>query len=172
MNPIHLLLQLLKNAASVLIALLVLFEEWGWEPLKKLLAWVSRLPVLRQLERWIVSLPPYAALAVLLVPSLLLLPVKLLALGLMARGMVLAGGMVIVAAKLVGTALVAYLFGLTQPALMRLAWFEHIYQRWTGWKTYWLAQVRQSWAWRFGRVLKRRVRERWQQWRTSWGIGR
>ena len=172
MNPIPWLLQLLKNAASVLIALLVLFEEWGWEPLKKLLSWVSRLPLLRQLERWIVSLPSYAALAVLLVPSLLLLPVKLLALWLMARGMVLAGGMVIVAAKLAGTALVAYLFGLTQPALMRLAWFERIYHRWTGWKTYWLAQVRQSWVWRVGRVFKRRLRDRWQRWRTAWGLGR
>ena len=163
---------MLKNAASVLIALLVLFEEWGWDPLKKLLSWVSRLPLLRQLERWIVSLPSYAALAVLLVPSLLLLPVKLLALWLMARGMVLAGGMVIVAAKLAGTALVAYLFGLTQPALMRLAWFERIYHRWTGWKTYWLAQVRQSWVWRVGRVFKRRLRDRWQRWRTAWGLGR
>lgn len=168
MNPITVLLRWLRNLLGVLIALLVLFEEWGWEPLQRVFAWVGQLPVLRQLERWIASLPPYAALTILLVPSLLLLPLKIMALWLIARGMTLAGALVILMAKLVGTALVAHLFSLTQPALMRLGWFARLFQRWIAWKGHWLEVVRRSWVWRAGQIGRRRLREGWQRWRNNW----
>ena len=110
------LLRGLRNAATALLALLILFEEWGWEPLQRLVARIARLPLLRRVEAAIVRLPPRAALAVFLLPTLALLPVKLLALGLIAHGKRMLGVAVIVAAKLVGTAVVARLFTLTQPA--------------------------------------------------------
>ena len=113
-----------------LLALVILFEEWGWEPLQRALAWVGRLPVLRWLEQRVQSLPPYGALALFLLPTLALLPVKLLALWLIGQGKVISGTLVILAAKLVGTAIVARLFTLTRPALMRLAWFAQVYTRW------------------------------------------
>jgi hypothetical protein len=72
-----------------------------------------------------------------------------------------------VAAKLVGTAVVARLFSLTRPALLQLAWFARFYARWTGWKQQLLAQVRASWAWRAGRRAKARWRERWNRWRDA-----
>ena len=75
---------------------------------------------MRRIEAAIARLPPPAALAVLLLPTLGLLPVKLLALWLIATGEALAGLAVVVAAKLVGTAVLAWLFALTQPALMRM----------------------------------------------------
>lgn len=151
----------LRHAGLALLALLILFEEWGWEPLQRLMARIGRLPVLRRLEALITRLPPRAALAVLLLPTLLLLPVKLLALWLIGQGKALLGGVVIVLAKLVGTALVARLFTLTQPALMTMPWFARLYGRWTAWKAALLARVRASWAWRVGRVFKRRVRRLW-----------
>ncbi|OYU43755.1 MAG: hypothetical protein CFE44_16650 [Burkholderiales bacterium PBB4] len=142
-------------------ALLILFEEWGWEPLQRLMARIGRLPVLRRLEALITRLPPRAALAVFLLPTLLLLPVKLLALWLIGQGKALLGGVVIVVAKLVGTAVVAQLFTLTKPALMTMPWFASLYGRWSAWKAALLVRVRASWAWRGGRVFKRRVRRLW-----------
>jgi hypothetical protein len=165
---IYLPLRLLKALFGWLLALLILFEEWGWEPLQRALAWVGQLPGLRWAERRIQRLPPYGALALFLLPTLLLLPVKLLALWLIGQGKVLAGALVILSAKLVGTAIVARLFTLTQPALMKLAWFARLYGRWVNWKTALLAQVRASWAWRFARVVKHRVRQRWQHLRSKW----
>ena len=143
------------------LALLILFEEWGWEPLQRLMAAIARLPLLAWAEQRIAALPPYAALAVFLLPSLALLPVKLAALWLIGQGHALAGAAVIVVAKLVGTALVARLFTLTRPALMQLAWFERAYSRFTAWKQGLLEWVRSSFAWRWGRVLKRGVKRRW-----------
>ena len=161
-------LRLLKGLLGWLLALLILFEEWGWEPLQRALAWVGRLPGLRWIEGRIKTLPPYGALAIFLLPTLLLLPVKLLALWLIGQGKVLLGTLVILSAKLVGTAIVARLFSLTKATLMQLAWFARLYTRWTVWKEALLAQVRASWPWRLGRVLKHRMKQRWQRLSKRW----
>lgn len=159
------LLKGLGQLASWPLALLILFEEWGWEPLQRALVRLGKALGLERIEVRIRALPPYAALALFLLPSLLLLPIKLLALGLIAAGHVMLGTGVIIGAKLAGTAIVARLFTLTQPALMQLAWFARLYTAWTRWKDQLLAHVRQSWPWRWGRVVKRQWRRRWQEWR-------
>jgi hypothetical protein len=64
--------------------------------------------------------------------------------------------------KLLGTAVMARLFQLTQPALMQLGWFARWYPRWKDWKDGVLAQVRQSAPWRAGQEAKRRVRVWWR----------
>lgn len=154
----------IKGMLSAALALLILFEEWGWEPLQALLARCARWRVWAWMEMRITALPPYAAMALFAVPSLLLLPVKLLALWALSHGHALLGTVVIITAKLLGTAVVARLFSLTKPALLRLAWFAVAYGRWTVWKEALLASVRASWAWRVGRVVKRglgRALKRW-----------
>ena len=161
------MLRWLRRGFEALLALVILFEEWGWEPLKRAMAWVARLPPLAWVERRIAALPPAVALAVFLVPTLLLLPVKFAALWLIGSGRAGLGLALIVVAKLVGTALVARLFQLTQPALMQLAWFARTYTRWTAWKEALFARVRASWAWRVGRVVKRRVAQRVARWRHA-----
>jgi hypothetical protein len=164
---LHALARLLRGAATGLLALLILFEEWGWEPLQRAMAWLARAPLLRQIEALITRLPPALALGVFLLPSLLLLPVKLAALWLLAHGHELLGLGIVLLAKVVGTAIVARLFTLTRPALMRLAWFAALYTRWTAWKDVLLARVRTSFAWRWGRAFKRQLRRRWQRWRAA-----
>jgi hypothetical protein len=161
-------LRALKGLFGGLLALIILFEEWGWEPLQRALARIGQLPGLRWIERQISSLPPYAALAIFLIPSALLLPIKLLALWLISRSWIVAGTLVIVAAKLVGTAVVARLFTLTQPALMTLPWFARLYTRWSAWKTALLERVRASRPWRLARQMRQQLRSRWLDWKAKW----
>lgn len=165
-RPTPLLLRPFRAVATGVLALAILFEEWGWEPLQRLAARVMRLPLLRQVEAGVKRLSPPAALAVLVVPSTLLLPVKLGAVWLVGAGHVAMGVGLILAAKVLGTALVARLFTLTRPALMRMPWFERTYALWTAWKDALLARVRASAPWRLGRVLKRRWRRRWARLRS------
>jgi len=157
----------LRWLVRLLLALLILFEEWGWQPLARALARLGRLPLFRQLEGWIRALPPYAALGLLILPSLLILPVKLGAVWLIAQGRGLLGLGLILAAKLVGTAVLARLFQLIQPALMELAWFARLYARWTVWKTELLLWLRRQPFWRLARALKLRLRRSWRhlRWR-------
>ena len=106
-------------------------------------------------------LGPRVALAVLFVPALALLPVKLGALWLFALGRVALGLAMLVAAKLVGTAVVARLYLLTQPQLMRMTWFARIHRRWIVWKTPIVASLVESPSWVAARAWATRMRARW-----------
>jgi hypothetical protein len=150
----------------VVFAALILFEEWGWEPLRRVFALLAKLPVIRQFEALLKRLPPRWAFVVLLLPSLLILPIKLLAVWLVAEGRYAMGVALVVGAKLIGTALLAWLFQLIQPALMQLPWFARLYTRWTAWKAELLAWVRASAAWRMARAIKLRVKRLFRAGRT------
>jgi len=148
----------LKGVFTWILGALILFEEWGWVPLARLLGLFARLPPVAWLERRIAALPPPLAVLVFLLPALLLLPVKVAALWLIGRGRAMLGLAVIVLAKVVGTGLVARLFMLTRPQLMRLPWFARLYARWVGWKERLMARVRASLPWRVARSFRRRWR--------------
>ena len=155
--------RVLKGLGTWLLGVLILFEEWGWVPLARLLGLLARLPFVAWLERRIAALPPALALLVFIVPALLLVPVKIGALWLIGRGRAIAGLVVIIVAKVAGTALVARLYMLTQPQLMRMPWFARLHARWIVWKEDVMARVRQSAPWRLARAFKRRLRMWWRR---------
>lgn len=148
----------LSFALQVLAALILLFEEWGWRPLAEALAYLSRFKVWARMEQAIAALPPYGALVALAVPTSVLFPLKLLAVFLIAQGKVVAASMLFVGAKIASTALIARIFLLTKPSLMQIGWFARIYDFVMPWKEALFARIRASWAWRYGRMVKTRVR--------------
>ncbi len=115
----------------ILAAAIMFFEEWLWDHLTTFMAWVARARIFRWLEARLSKLPPYGAMAVFLIPGLMLLPVKIAALYLMTRGHAAAGIGIIVAAKVVGTAIVARIFTVCRPALLTVRWFRRLYE-WIG----------------------------------------
>lgn len=155
----RLLTSLFNATLAPVLALILIFEEWGWEPLARLMARLAHLPLWARIEAFITRLPPYGALIVFFVPALLLLPVKLLALYWISRGHALLGLAVVLVAKMLGTAAVARLFALTQPALMRLAWFARLYGRWIPWKDALIARVKNSPVWRATAASVRAARQ-------------
>jgi hypothetical protein len=159
----------LRRVLVVLAALLLIFEEWGWEPLAALLARLGRLPFFAWLEARVRELPPYAALATFAVPALMLLPVKIAALYFIARGHGVVGVVVLLIAKVAGTAVLAWLFTLTQPTLMRLAWFARWYPRWKAWKDRVMEEVRQSAAWQALKRARAALKQQWIEFRRSLG---
>jgi hypothetical protein len=161
----------LKRTLEFLLALIIVFEEWGWRPLAELLGQLARWRPWAVLESGIVRLPPYPALLVFALPTLLLLPLKFVALFLIANGQVVSATLLFVAAKVVATALVARLFMLTQPALMQIGWFAWGYDTIMPWKQALTDRVHASWAWRAGRIVKERARRavvaQWRRWRPA-----
>lgn len=148
----------LKGVATALLAAILLFEEWGWKPLTALAAWVAKLPPLAALEARIRRASPYVALALFFAPALALLPVKLGALWLIHQGHSGLGLAVIIAAKLAGTALVGRLFILTEPQLMRIAWFARALTWWRAKKARWLEQIHASAAWQWAHDASARTK--------------
>ena len=138
--------------------LVLLFEEWGWEPLARFFARLAGSPLWAKVESRIKSLPPWAALLLFGVPVVALIPVKLAALYLFSQGHAALGVTLVIASKVTGTAVAARLFQLTEPAMMRLAWFARIYPPWKAWKDRVLKQVRQSAPWRSLGETKARIK--------------
>lgn len=165
----ELIRRLLRHAFTAVVALILVFEEWGWERLSALMGRLERMPVWAWMERRIRAVPPWGAIVLFALPALALLPIKVLALFLIGRGHPVFGMMVLLAAKLVGTALLARLFTLTQPALMRLAWFARWYPRWKAWKDRLIEQVHNSALWQAVRGWKARLRARWTALRQRHG---
>ena len=164
----RLLRPLLAGTLQVLLALIIVFEEWGWRPLADWLGGLARWRPWARIEYATARLPPYAALLAFAVPTLLLLPLKFVALFLIARGQLMLATGLFIAAKVVATALIARLFELTQPALMQIGWFAWAHDTVMPWKEALTERVRTSWPWRVGRRCKERLRRRLAfEWRRA-----
>jgi hypothetical protein len=148
----------------LLAAVIILLEDWLWDDLARLAAAIGRLPIFRQIEALIVKLPPYAALALFAVPSALLVPVKLIALYFIAHGHAMVGLLTVAAAKIAGTALVARLFTLTRPKLLRIAWVAWLYERFIAFKTRMYAAIKATAAYRAAHQIHLRVRRALKVW--------
>ena len=152
---------------NLLLALLLLFEEWGWRPLSNLLAQLARFRPWALLEQWIAGLPPYGALVALAVPSGVIIPAKLIGVYFLATGHFVLAGAVILCAKLIGTGLVARIFLLTKPSLMQIGWVKSAYERFVPWQEALFARIRASWIWRYSSLMRSRANS---YVRRSWSV--
>lgn len=152
---------------GLLLLPVVLFEEWGWDALHALAAWLARVLRLQALERWLTRLPPYGALAVLLVPSIAILPIKLLGVWLLAQGQWLASLLLVGAAKIAGTAVLARLFALLKPQLMTIGWFARGFSAWTAWKERWLVWLRATALWQAAHRQAQALSAALRRWRRG-----
>ena len=150
----------LRAVLLALVAVVIFIEEWGWRPLA---AWAARLtkwPPLARFEDRLRQLSPRVALALFAVPAVALFPVKLLALWVIHQGHAVLGLMVIVAAKLLGTALVGRLFVVVESQLRRIAWVACALDWWHATRLRIVQRVHASLPWRIGRAWGRSVK-RW-----------
>ena len=137
-----------------LLAIVFLIEAWLWSHLEPVVAWAVRKIPLRRLKRRLAVLvdwlPPLAALVIFIIPALLLFPLKVLAVWLLAHKHWLLASLVFGFAKLVGLGVAAYVFELTKPKLLQMAWFRFFYK----WMLTWLA-----WSHALVHPIKRRLRK-------------
>src|ERR1700730_17765562 len=84
----------------------------------------------RELREWVSTLNPYSALLLLLVPWLILEPIKPIGFVLLAHKHHLAATLLIVVGEVVKLTLFEQLFDMTKPKLMSFRWFAWSYNRW------------------------------------------
>lgn len=143
-----------------LAAAVVFFEQILIRYLNVVMAALARWPPITRLEAWLVRLPPYAALLAFGAPSILILPVKLSAVWFVLHGQYSLAVGVVVAAKLVATALVGRLYWLLRPNLRTIPWFARLDTWFFDWRDRTYAFVRSLPAWQRTAALVQRVRAR------------
>lgn len=153
-------------------ALLFLVEEWLLRAFARVIRWLDAMPALRWFESRLARLPAFIALAVLLVPVALLFPVKIMGLWMIGNGRFVGGCCVMLAAKLLSTAIVARIFIACRPQLMTMEWFARLHA--------WLLEVRDQvhrWieeqpAWHAVRRASRRARAAVWAWSHGMSVAR
>jgi hypothetical protein len=120
----------------ILLALLFLFEAWLWTRLEPIVAWAVGLIPLQGLKTWIAAaigrLSPAATLIVFTIPFVVLFPLKFLEFWLLAHRHWLGAILTLVAAKLLGLGITAFVFGAARPKLLQMPWFARFYD-WMMW---------------------------------------
>src|SRR3981081_4612823 len=115
----------------VLLAIIFLIEAWLWDHLEPIVAWlVARLP-LRAFKQWLAeqgdTLSPALTLMGFIVPVVPLFPLKLMGLWLMTHEYWLSTVLTLIFAKFIGVGVAAFIFDVTRPKLLEMAWFEKLY---------------------------------------------
>ena len=158
MTLLKLIWRPLRGVLLALAAVVIFIEEFGWRPLARWAARLAQWPPLAQLETRLRHVSPRMALVLFLAPAVLLFPLKMLALWLIQGGRPVLGIGLIVAAKLVGTALVGRLFVLVEPQLMSFEQFARAVEWWREIQRRVKEAVVDSAAWRALRVSMRWLR--------------
>jgi len=119
--------RLLLVPLSWIAATIFLIEEAIWDWTAALMAKLGAVRSVHAIEKRIAALPPHWAFFTFLLPSLTIIPAKLIGLEAIATGHWLIGSGVFLLAKVLGMGFFARIFNLTRPALMQFAWFARVY---------------------------------------------
>ena len=147
--------QILKSITYLLAAVYFLVDAVLMSVAKPISNWVANHLVLRRLQAWIRSLPPYPSLALFSVPVIILEPVKPVAAYLAATGQMLGGALTLIVGELLKLVLVERLFSLTRDKLMKIPTFAWAYGKFRQAKA-WLEATQ---AWQSMRSLSRAARD-------------
>ena len=122
----------------IFFAIVFLVESWLWE---KTGACISRIlfllpidDVREKITVFVRKLSPYQTLGLFIIPALVLLPLKFLALWLLAKGWVFTGVSTILLAKLAGLGVTSFLFALCKPTLLEIRWVYWLYHKCVHWR--------------------------------------
>jgi hypothetical protein len=116
----------------ILLAIIFLIEAWLWDHLEPIVARAVALVPLRAFKQWLSdrvdTLSPAMTLIVFVVPVVPLFPLKLVGLWLLTHQYWMSAILTIIFAKFLGVGVAAFIFDVTRPKLLQMAWFEKLYE--------------------------------------------
>jgi hypothetical protein len=103
-----------------------------WDHLEPIVARVVDWIPLRAFKQWLAervdTLSPAMTLIVFIVPVIPLFPLKLVGFWLLTHEYWLSAILTIIFAKFLGVGVAAFIFDVTRPKLLEMAWFEKLYE--------------------------------------------
>lgn len=127
------------------LAVLFLIEAWLWKHLGPAVRWLADLVPFRRVKQvvagWAQALPPYAALALFVLPMLLAEPLYLAAAWAFTHHHWTLGIAFVAAEKLFVMGGLAFLYGVCEPQLRAIPWFSRLIDLFLRWKAWAEAEV-------------------------------
>ena len=156
----------LKYALQLLFvpiaAAIVFIEETLLHYLGLAMAAIAKWPPVAAIEHWLRRLPPWGALLAFGAPSLLVIPIKLSAVWFALHHRYGLSLLSVVIGKMLATALVARLYLVLRPTLVRMAWYLRAETWLFDWRDRLYAFVRALPAWQKARAMIQGIR-RWMR---------
>jgi hypothetical protein len=164
--------RIFKPFVFVVAGIYFLVDAAFWTLAKPVIRWLADHWIFDSVRTWVLSLGPYATLALFVVPVLVLEPAKPVAAYLTATGHVVSGLLVLGVAELLKLVLIERLFSASRDKLMSIpafAWGYGKFQQARAW-------VESLSAWRLARrmvlIAKRSIRRYVLEFKTSRKRGR
>ncbi len=126
------MLRRLLQPVWILLAIIFLIEAWLWDHLEPIVAAVVAAIPLRAFKQWLAdrvdTLSPAMTLIVFIVPVIPLFPLKMIGVWLLMHQYWMSAFTTILFAKMLGVGVTAFVFDVTRPKLLEMAWFETLYE--------------------------------------------
>jgi hypothetical protein len=139
-------------------AAIVFIEETLLYYLGLAMAAMAKWPPVSALEAWLRRLPPWGALLAFVAPSVLVVPVKLSAVWFALHHRYGLSVVSVVVGKMLATALVARLYQVLRPTLVRMSWYLRAETWLFDWRDRLYTFVRALPAWQKATAIVRRAR--------------
>lgn len=118
--------RILSSIFVFVATLFIFFEEWLWFRLLKGMKTIASLPVIRNIENVLRNQNKWVSLAIFIIPELSFIPVKLSVVWLIGNNHMMSGVILFITAKIVGTALFAWMWDVTQDKITQFNWIKVI----------------------------------------------
>ncbi len=164
--------RILQAPAEVVVAIYVIVDAVVSPVFAPLARWLAGLRLVKRLEQAIAALPPYAILALLVVPFAIAELAKVYAVFLMGTGHVRPGMTIFIGAYVVSILVCERIFHAGKARLMTIPWFAALFTWVMAIKDAILAWVLTTRAWRFAVRAKRRIAHDARVWRELLLSGR
>ena len=119
--------RILRGFALGLAILILILEDAAWALFGPIANAIARLDLVARTEAWIRRQPAWAIAILFIVPLAIVYPAKILGLALMGFGRPRLGLVILIAAEIFGTLLLARLWIVGRDKLMTITWVAWVY---------------------------------------------
>lgn len=156
--PIAILRTVVRFIVGIFVVAYALLDELLFPLLRPLLRALGRLRFFELIGALMLRLPPYAVLALLAVPFVIVEPLKVFALYWGAVGHPIQGVLILIAAQIVSILTIERLYHVGKPQLMKIDWFKRLMTWLVGLRNKALTWAKATAAWQGAVAMARSVR--------------
>ena len=167
---IKLMRRILQFPVAIVLACYYLLRAIVRPVVRPLALFLIELRIFRTLRGAIERIGPYPSLVLLIVPVVVVEPLKIVALGIMHSGRVVFGIIVLLVSEALSLLVVDRLFEVMKPKLLELHWFAVFWEWFTSLRDPLIEWFHSTWAWsmmlrvrNWARAAMVRVFPRWQK---------